>query len=125
MPTPAPERFPLGRAQRLPQARDFSRVRAQGQRLVHGCLIANWVKLPAVQRSRVGVVTSKRIGNAVARNRARRLLREAFRQHQHDLSATVDLVLIARNSIVGKKLADVEKDFLTTLRRAGLLKATV
>ncbi len=125
MPAPAPERRPLGRAQRLPQARDFARVRAAGQRLVHGCLIANWVKLPAGSGSRVGVVTSKRIGNAVVRNRARRLLREAFRQHQHDLQSAVDLVLVARNSIAGRKLAEVEKDFLTTLRRAGLLKNTV
>ena len=68
------------------------------------------------------MVTSKKIGGAVERSRARRLLRETFRQHQHELAQPVELVLVARNSIAGKRIADVEKDFLTALNRAGLLK---
>jgi ribonuclease P protein component len=119
--TPAPLRF--GRGARLKQGRDFARVRREGQRLVLGCLIANWARLPAGAASRLGVITSSKVGNAVVRNRARRLLRECFRLHQHELAAAVDLVLIARNSIVGKGFATVERDFLTTLRKAGLLKA--
>lgn len=118
-----PPRLKFGRAMRIKQGRDFSRVRQDGQRLVHGCLIANWRKLPAESAHRLGVVTSAKIGNAVIRNRARRLLREAFRLHQHDLTQPVDLVLVARNSIVGKSFVAVEKDFLTTLRKAGLLNA--
>jgi ribonuclease P protein component len=51
------------------------------------------------------------------------LLRESFRLHQHDLAQPLDLVLLARPSILGKRLQDVEKDLLTTLREAGLLKA--
>jgi len=106
---------------RIKQGRDFSRVRQEGERLVHGCMIANWRKLPAESTHRLGLVTSGKIGNAVVRNRARRLLREAFRRHQHDLAQPVDLVLVARNSIAGKDFANVEKDFLTILRKAGLL----
>ena len=107
---------------RIKQGRDFSRVRQEGERLVCGCLIANWRKLPLDAGSRLGVVTSGKIGNAVVRNRARRLLREAFRVHQHDLTQPIDLILIARASIADKRFADVEKDILTTLRKAGLLK---
>jgi ribonuclease P protein component len=118
----APKRLRLGRPSRLAQSRDFSRVRQQGQRLVLGCLIANWQPLPDGSRPRVGVVTSKKIGGAVERNRARRLLRESFRQHQHELVSPVDLVLVARNSITGKIFAAVEKDYLAALKRANLLK---
>ncbi len=118
----SPKPLKFSRAMRIKQGRDFSRLKQQGQRLVNGCLIANWLKLPPGSSMRLGVVTSKRIGNAVARNRARRLMREAFRVHQHDLAEPIDLILVARPSIAGKALASVERDFLTTLRKAGLLK---
>lgn len=117
-----PGRLGLGRQQRLTQNRDFMRVRAQGQRLVVGCLIANWQVLPAGTGPRLGVVTSKKIGNAVARSRARRMLRESFRHHQYELAKPVELVLVARPSIAHCSYVRVEQDFLTSLRRAGLLK---
>ncbi len=119
---PDARRLRLGRSLRLEQNRDFARVRQAGERLAQGCLIANWHQLPAGAKPRLGVVTSKKIGGAVVRNRARRLLRESFRQHQHDLAQPVEIVLVARNSIAGKKFADVEKDYLAALRRAGLWK---
>lgn len=106
---------------RLQQSRDFSRIKLQGRRLTNGCLIGNWSELPAGVFCRLGVVTSKKLGHAPVRSRARRLLREVFRQHQHDFVRPVDLVLIARSSIVHKSYAEVEKDFLALLRRGGLL----
>jgi ribonuclease P protein component len=112
----------LGRKARLAQSRDFARLRQQGQRLALGCLIANWQALPDGAQPKLGVVTSKRIGGAVQRSRARRLLRESFRQHQNELAQPVEIILVARNSIARRSFAEVEKDYLTTLRRAGLLK---
>jgi len=121
MPADAPKRLRLGRALRLGRNRDFVRVRQQGERLALGCLIANWHGLPENASSKLGVVTSRRIGDAVDRSRARRLLRESFRQHQNEFSRPVELVLVARPSIAGRDFADVEKDFLTAMNRAGLM----
>jgi ribonuclease P protein component len=115
-------RLRFDRDARLKQGRDFARLRQAGERLASGCLIANWQRLPASARSRLGVITGARIGGAVVRSRARRLLRESFRLHQRDLTSPVDLVLVARPSIVGRSFAQVERDFLTTLRKARLLK---
>ncbi len=117
-----PPRLRLSRGARIKRGRDFARVREAGDRLAVGCLIANWQRLPPGSASRLGVITGGRIGGAVVRSRARRLLRESFRVHQHDLAAPVDLVLVARQSIAGKGFSEVEKDFLTTLRRGKLLK---
>jgi len=121
MPAASPKRLGFARSQRLKLGRDFTRTRQEGQRVVLGCLIANWRRLPADATTRLGVVTSKKIGGAVVRNRARRLMREVFRAHQNELTQPVDLVLVARQSIVGRGWAGVEKDFLATMNRAGLL----
>jgi ribonuclease P protein component len=122
MPAATPQRLKFIAAMHLKQGRDFSRVRQQGQRLVLGCLIANWLALPEGSGTRLGVVTSGKLGNAVVRNRARRLMREAFRLHQNELARPMDLVLVARPSITNEDFFGVEKDYLATLRRAGLLK---
>jgi len=115
-------RLRFGQKARLKNRRDFEGVRKRGERLASGCLLGNWERLPAGAGSRLGVITSGKLGNAVVRSRARRLLRESFRQHRQDLSAPVNLVLVARASIVGKGFVQVERDFLTLLRRARLLK---
>ncbi|MCX8089356.1 MAG: ribonuclease P protein component [Verrucomicrobiae bacterium] len=112
----------LPRSRRLKQSREFAQVRRDGERLVHGCLIANWRRLAPGAVSRLGVVTGRALGRAVIRNRARRWLREAFRVHQAELTAPVELVLVARPSILKCSWRDVENDFLTVMRRAGLLK---
>lgn len=119
-PMKAESRF--GRAARIKQGRDFARLRGSGQRLAHGCLVANWLSAAAESGTRLGVITSGKLGGAVVRNRARRLLRESFRVNQHRFTRPVDLVLIARSSIVGRSFQEVERDLLTTLRKAGLLK---
>jgi ribonuclease P protein component len=107
---------------RLQQKREFDRIRAQGRRVSKGCLIANWMKLPNGSLSKLGVITSRKLGKAPIRTRARRLLRESFRLHQHELIEPVAVVLVARASIVGRKFADVEQDYLSFLRQASLLK---
>jgi len=120
MPVP-PKPRRLGRASRLKLGRDFARLKSTGQRAVNGCLILNWLRLPRGSTSRLGVVVSRKVGGSVVRNRAKRLLRESFRRHQHALAEPLDLVLVARPSIAGRPFAQVEHDFLGSLRRAGLL----
>ena len=114
----------LPRSSRIKQRGDFARAKARGERLVHGCLILNALPRPGGSASRVGVITSRKIGGAVVRSRARRLLREAFRLHQREFLRPLDVALVARASIVGKKLAHVEKDFLQALQRVRLIKGT-
>jgi ribonuclease P protein component len=119
-----PKRLGLGRERRLRHKGEFAHIRDQGRRLVRGCLIANWTPLPAGAAPKVGVITSRKLGKAHVRSRARRLLRESFRLHQHDLKEPVSIILIARASILGRRLPEVERDYLAVLRQANLLKAT-
>ena len=106
------------------QARGGGRGSLAGMSSVRSWSQSSWgvggLPRPGRLTARLGVVTGKKVGNAVARSRARRLMRESFRLHQRELSGPVDLVLVARPSIAGKKLADVERDFLRVLRQAGI-----
>ena len=103
---------------------DFLRVAATRKRCAMPSVVLQVGPRPADtgMSARVGYTASRKVGNAVVRNRARRLLRECFRLHQFEFAQPVELVLVARASIVGRGLADVEKDFLTVTRRASLLK---
>lgn len=108
---------------RLRQRSDFARLKQQGRRLARGCLVLNWQELAPGAPTRFAVITTRKLGKAVVRNRCRRLIRECFRLHQHALRLPVEMVLIARPSMVGKTFAAVEADYLNLLREAALLEA--
>jgi ribonuclease P protein component len=81
---------------RLTERRDFVRVQTEGRRF-RGNLLAVLV-LPAPGTSaisRVGYTVSRKVGNAVVRNRVRRRLREITRFHASCLSPSFDYVVIA------------------------------
>jgi ribonuclease P protein component len=111
----------LSRSLRLRASRDFLRLKGDGLRHAQGCLILNWQVAGSVSKSRLGVITSRRVGPAVVRNRARRLLREVFRRRRDLINQPTDVVLVARPSIAGLNYARVERDFMEALRRAKLL----
>ena len=60
----------------------------------------------------VGISVSKKIGNAVERNRAKRIIRAAYRLHEQDMPIGFDIVFAARPAIKGLKTQDIE-GFLT------------
>ena len=118
--TPSDVRPRLRLGPRLVDSRRFAWLKASAARMSQGCLIANWAPAAGASVSRLGVITGRRLGSAAERSRARRLLREAYRLHRPALLSPVDLVLIARSSIRGLRLCDVERDLLRVLQKARL-----
>ena len=112
-----PLRLKFSSRRRISRSSDFARLKEEGRREICGSLIMNW--LPA-KELRLGVVTSRKVGSAVVRSRARRLLREVFRQHQHEVTEPVSMVLVARQSITRSGLESVRRDYLRALARARL-----
>jgi len=72
--------------------------------------------------NRTGFLASKKVGNAVKRNRARRLMKEAYRNLEKYLPLCYDFIIIARNTIIDKKEYDVERSLRSAFRRAGILE---
>lgn len=72
--------------------------------------------------NRIAFLASKKVGNSVTRNRARRLMRESYRQMKDTLAEGYDIIFIARNTIVDSKCADVKKSMEAASRKTGILK---
>lgn len=70
--------------------------------------------------NRYGFITSKALGNAVTRNRVRRLLKESVRQLHPHLATGHDVVLVAKKPIVGQPFNDVQRIVEELAARAGL-----
>jgi ribonuclease P protein component len=114
----------LKRELRLRKNNDFQRVRQQGRSIASRLLILAWTPNNVAQL-RVGFVISKRISKrAVERNYVKRLLGEAVRPLLTDIPDGWDLVLSARQPILGVDLFTLSKDIVTLLRRANLNTAT-
>ena len=97
----------------------FERVRRAGRSWAVGPVVLN--AAPNGQDNvRCGFVVGKKIGNAVVRNRVRRLLREAVRLRLPGLKPGWDLVWIARSSIVGADWPTVSAAVNEALNRGKL-----
>ncbi len=105
---------------RLRRPEDFRRVRTGGRSWAHPLFIL-WRLPNGGAVTRIGIAASRRVGNAVERNRARRLLREAMRHLYHQVTVGWDIVLVARSTLLKTDEREVEVALSTVLERAGLL----
>ena len=71
---------------------------------------------------RFGFIASKKVGNSVQRNRAKRLMREVIRLHLSELRSDLQIILIARAGIKGVSYTEVETSMVNMLKRANAFK---
>ncbi len=100
---------------------DFRRAYARGKSYTNPALVM-YVRKNRAGSCRIGITASKKIGNAVQRNRARRVIREAFRQINLPLRGHYDLVFVARTKTVFKKSTEIYDVMLPMLMNAGVIE---
>ena len=110
-----PERG-LSPSQRILKRKEFQEVYRAGRRVVCPYFVA-FLQERVDGPLRLGVVASRKVGGAVRRNRAKRLLREAFRRNRPNRQVSADLLLVARRAILGVGLAEVEASFSRAIGR--------
>jgi ribonuclease P protein component len=101
------------------KASEIGAVRRKGRRLEEGRVVV--YVLPSEGGTRVGFVCSRSVGGAVARNRSRRLLREAWRELAPHIRRNHDVVAVARPEVRGAKMQEVKADMERALRSAGVV----
>ena len=111
-------RFSLPPDRRLRRRSEFQHV-FDGGRRAHGRYLTIVAARGTGPVTRLGIVASRKIGGAVERNRAKRLIREVFRS-EIPPSTAVDLVVIPKPVAVGAKVAELTRDYQTMLKRLGL-----
>ena len=106
---------------RLRSRHEFQAVNEHGRRVATRFMVL--IGQPnALDRDRLGIIASRRFGNAVMRNRAKRRLREVFRRQEPDVAAArghrpLDLVVIPRRDLLKVSLTVVEAEYRAALRK--------
>lgn len=107
----------LQRSYRMQKKANFQSVFAHGKSYTSRHVV---VYIFRGRPIKYGIIASKKVGNAVKRNRAKRLLREAIRLNLDGLRIDCQMVFIARTAINGASLKEVEKSVLYIWRKAGI-----
>lgn len=103
------------------QNRDFQRAYSRGKSFV-GPALVTYVLKNRKSALRMGITTSKKTGNAVHRNRSRRVIREAFRTLPGEVRPGFDLIFVARAKTPAMKSTELRQVMERQLKSAGVLK---
>ena len=103
----------------LTKNKEFSRIYARGKSYVHPNLVL-YVAKNRLGYTRVGLTATKKIGHAVQRNRARRVMRAALTEHLAQNIGGYDIILVARGQTPRLKSTQLSKTLGKLFRAAGL-----
>lgn len=104
----------------LKENKDFRRLYYRGANKAAPCLVT-YVMKNRFGETRIGITSGKKIGNAVKRNRARRLIRAAFALYEDKLNDNYDIVFVARTRTSQVKMQEVAVQMQKQLKALGVL----
>jgi len=112
----------LHRSHRLRKNEHFQAVFQRGTSAANKQFVLYSARQEGQAAFRAGISVSKKIGNAVIRNRVKRLIREAVARLEDAIPKGVDLVIIARPGVESMSLETIEQSLLHVMKRAKVIK---
>lgn len=109
----------IAASKRLKKQSEFQEVRRAGVRLLCGPFIFQALvgEPSSKELPKIGIIASRRVGNAVKRNYGKRVFRELFRMHLSEISNGTKIVVVLRSSFDRFEFADLEKRFVKAFSR--------
>lgn len=107
---------------RLTRREDFSKIYRWGKSQANHQFVVYYLPNLQIDQFRLGVSISKKIGNAVIRNRLKRVIKEIVRSYEDYMVDHMDVILIVRKPAVGMEYKELEKSIVHVLKRAQLLR---
>lgn len=101
--------------------KDFKRLYYRGKSAAGGFVVVYAMK-NRLGINRLGLTAGKSVGNAVSRNRIKRLMRESYRLMEHKLDTGFDIVMVSRNRAPLQNYEKIRKDTEFAMKKLGLLK---
>ncbi len=105
----------------MKENRDFKRLYYRGKNFATAYLVM-YISKNRRAYNRLGITVSTKLGSAVVRNRAKRLLRESYRLQEDQLLCGYDIVLVARGRLTDAKCKDAEKALCRAAKELGLFR---
>ncbi|MNI13386.1 Ribonuclease P protein component [compost metagenome] len=107
---------------RLTKREDFNKVYRYGKSMANQQFVLYYMPQPKLEQFRLGVSVSKKVGNAVVRNRLRRMMKEIVRLNKDRMTLQYDYILIARKPVLEMDYQAMEKSIFHVIRKASLYK---
>ena len=104
----------------LKKNHQFQFVYKNGKSYVNKYLVM-YIKENGLERNRIGISVSKKVGNSVVRHRVTRLIRESYRLHESVFNSGLDMVVIARKGAKDKTCQEIESALLHLGKLHGIL----
>ncbi|WP_027399624.1 ribonuclease P protein component [Anaerovorax odorimutans] len=105
----------------LRRKKDFSTIYKVGKSIGERYIVLFYRK-NNLDYNRKAFLASKKVGNSVIRNRARRLMKQSYKELEENISIGYDFIFIARNTIKNMKCADVKKSMEAALIKTKIIK---
>lgn len=115
------KKFTFPKKNRIKSKAGFQLVYTTGRSVVDSLSVLYVLPLDA-EGPKIGFAVGKKIGNAVVRNRVKRMMREVFRHHKSELMTNIQLIWVARKKLAAADLKTYDRVFMRLAKRAVLLK---